>query len=209
MMGEFFIDRFASMIEENFITALLLAYLMGSIPFGFLFSKIFQKHDIRGKGSGNIGATNVLRTSGKFLAALTLGCDILKGTWIPLFFKDFSWEQYLVLGATAILAHIFPLWLKFKGGKGVATALGVILSLHPYVALAMIGVFIATVFTWRYVSLGALIACASGIFWAFLSEKPFFPLWMLLMTLLMTYTHRENINRILKGKEHTLGGRKN
>lgn len=197
------------------LIALFCAYLLGSIPFGLVWSRVFLKMDIRTIGSGNIGATNVLRSGNKKVALLTLLCDGLKGVlsvMIALFFQKKGagfWNDLLPLCAAilAILGHIFPMWLKFKGGKGVATALGTLLplSLPLFCVVCVVWLVVAKLF--RVSSLSALIAFGIAPFvgYFFALDLPFL-VFLSLISLLLLWTHRSNICRIIKGSEGKIEG---
>lgn len=184
---------------------ILFAYAFGSIPFGLIITRIAGGGDIRSLGSGNIGATNVLRTGKKWAAALTLLCDGLKG-FIPVFLASFFAQDLCVsLAFICILGHIFPVWLKFKGGKGVATALGTYLALNLWLGFCVIAVWIFVVKLWRISSLGALIAFAVApvITLALTGFSDLFD-FSLLVVLIIGFTHRSNIQRLLSGTEETI-----
>jgi len=190
----------------SYIAALAFGYLCGSIPFGLLLTRLAGTADIRSLGSGNIGATNVLRTGRKGLAAATLLGDMLKGTLAVLTAYHFGGPKLgLVAGGGAFLGHLFPLWLGFKGGKGVATYIGVLLGLAWPAALAFGAIWLAVAALTRYSSLAALIASAATpvLLWAFgkaTAAALFAPL-----TLLIWITHRENIARLVQGTEGKIG----
>ena len=181
---------------------IFISYLLGSIPFGFILSKIFLKKDIRKIGSGNIGATNVLRTGNKFLAATTLILDILKG-YVPVLFTNNYFPDLIHLsGLFAFLGHLFPIWLKFKGGKGVATYVGILFSLNFTFGLVFGVCWLIIFFISKYSSLASLIGSLSIPVYILImrdSETIFF---YLIMFILIIFTHRENIKR-LKNKEET------
>lgn len=197
-----------------------LAYLIGSLPFAVIVSKIMGLQDPRQYGSGNPGATNVLRTGNKTAAALTLLGDAAKG-WLPVWALRTWGPEYdmgaSVLALTAIavfLGHLFPLFLGFKGGKGVATALGVLLGLAPWLALLVALTWLASALIWRYSSLAALIAAAaaplfyilgSGIAWR---SSMAVGTAIVVMSLLLFTRHRANIERLLAGKESRIGQKK-
>lgn len=189
------------MIEIGWILA---AYLLGSIPVGLLISTTTEGIDPRQAGSKNIGATNVMRVAGKKAAALTLVGDLLKGLlpivgarWIGL--PD---EALLAVGFAAILGHIFPLFLKFKGGKGVATSFGVFLALAPAIALAALAIWVAAASLTRYSSVGALSAFASLPFLALLLKpETKFVLFSSIISILVYIRHKENIQRLISGQE--------
>jgi glycerol-3-phosphate acyltransferase PlsY len=186
--------------------ALILGYLLGSIPFGLILTRIAGTQDLRSIGSGNIGATNVLRTGRKGLAAATLVGDMLKGTAAVAIADYLGGSNAAMIAALgAFLGHLFPVWLNFKGGKGVAVYIGVLLGLY-WPAAAMFGViWFTTAFVTRYSSLSALVASfATPIFlWAFgyLALASLFAV----LTLLLFYMHRENIKRLQAGTEGKIG----
>jgi glycerol-3-phosphate acyltransferase PlsY len=187
-------------------TALLGGYLLGSIPFGLLITRAAGGPDVRTIGSGNIGATNVLRTGRKGLAALTLTCDALKGTVAVLLAAHFGGpEAALAAGLGAFLGHLFPVWLKFKGGKGVATYIGLLIGLAWPAALIFIAVWLIVAFIARYSSLAALIASAltPAVLW-FL-HRPAAAALFLFPTVLLWIMHRANIGRLLQGSETRIG----
>ena len=186
--------------------ALVLGYLLGSVPFGVILTKLAGPQDLRSIGSGSIGATNVLRTGNKWLAAGTLLGDMLKGTAAVLIARYF-WGPNAAMAAAlgAFLGHLFPVWLKFKGGKGVATYIGVLLGLFWHAA-AMFGViWLATAFTTRYSSLSALVASfVTPITLWWFGHHNLASLFAVL-TLLLFYAHRENIKRLQAGTEGRIG----
>lgn len=209
----------------SYILVAAVAYLLGSIPFGYLLLKIFRKQDVRTIGSGNIGATNVARSGSKGLAIATLVLDALKGFTAVVITRFFAFPSAVsasssianpaILAALAalcaILGHMFPVWLKFKGGKGVATGVGVFLALAPRAVLVVLVIFAIIVAVSRYVSLGSIVASA------------LFPIFFLLMyranvtapTLLLVcgvaaliiWKHRDNIRRLTSGTEHRFGAK--
>ena len=187
---------------------LILAYLMGSIPTGVILAKAFSKVDPRLQGSKNIGATNVFRTAGKKLGAITLLGDILKGL-IPVAIAKGTLDSYFWIGAVALaafLGHLYPIFLKFKGGKGIATGLGVFLALSPLPAILSLFVFGAVLYRWRFVSLGSLSATAAFLFLlALLNPHRIYIPFALIIGVLIFYRHRENIERMLGGKESKIG----
>jgi glycerol-3-phosphate acyltransferase PlsY len=186
--------------------ALLIGYLLGSIPFGIILTRITGGPDLRTVGSGNIGATNVLRTGNKALAAATLIGDALKGTLAVLLMAYLYGEAAaLVAMAGALLGHMFPVWLKFKGGKGVATYLGSLFALDWRVALIFIAVWLTTAFVSRYSSLAALLATAAvpALFW-FLGRMPPAEICLVLSALIWVM-HRPNIQRLVTGAEGRIG----
>jgi acyl phosphate:glycerol-3-phosphate acyltransferase len=194
--------------EALLIPAFVLGYLLGSIPFGLLLTRLAGTQDLRTIGSGNIGATNVLRTGRKSLAAATLIGDMLKGTVAVIIGGYFGGPNAAMLAALgAFLGHLFPVWLKFKGGKGVATYLGVLLGLFWPGALVFAVLWLATAFTSRYSSLSALVAAfVTPIFLWWFGQLALASLFVVL-TLLLFYTHRENIRRLQAGTEGKIGSK--
>ena len=207
-------------MTENFVLFLILiiCYLIGSIPFGLILTKLFDNNDLRNIGSGNIGATNVLRTGNKTLALLTLILDLSK-SFIPLFIffqlyphpiiNDFfnpvivdKIFLILVFGYFFVLGHCFPIWLKFKGGKGIATSLGVILSIDIFIGLCLLTIWILVFLIFKISSLSALISSTSfPILIFFKYEKVNLLYLSILLTIFVFFTHRENIIRLLKKEE--------
>jgi len=184
------------------LTALLIGYLFGSIPFGLILTSFAGLGDVRAIGSGNIGATNVLRTGNKKLAAATLLGDLLKGTAAVLLARYFLDESSaLVAGLGAFLGHLFPVWLNFKGGKGVATFIGVLLAIDWKAALAYGGIWFVLAGVFRYSSVAALIACLATPFILFSLGKIEAALLFALLTGLVWYKHRANIGRLFAGTE--------
>jgi glycerol-3-phosphate acyltransferase PlsY len=197
----------AAMSPEAWLpVALVLGYLLGSIPFGLVLTKLAGTQDLRSIGSGNIGATNVLRTGRKGLAAATLLCDMLKGTVAVVIAGYFGGPNAAMLAALgAFLGHLYPVWLNFKGGKGVATYIGVLLGLF-WPAAAMFGaLWIATALTTRYSSLSALIAAFVTPISLWWFGHPALASLFAVLTLLLFYTHRENIRRLQAGTEGKIG----
>ena len=194
----------------------LLGYALGSIPFGLLLTKYAGLGDVRKIGSGNIGATNVLRTGNKGLAAATLACDLLKGTVAVLIASRFVSHEWpvttglgsVLAGVGAVIGHMYPVWLKFKGGKGVATFLGVLLGIAWQAAIGAALVWLAGAFASRYSSLAALVATAvSPVILYFLGYPPVAALF-LLIAVLVWWKHSENISRLLSGNESKIGSKK-
>lgn len=186
----------------------VVGYLVGSIPFGLLLTRLTGKGDIRAIGSGNIGATNVLRTGSKGLAALTLLLDGGKGAAAALFMGQWGLDFALLAGLFAVIGHDFPVWLRFRGGKGVATTIGVLLALAWPVGLITCAIWLAVALVFRFSSLAALVSLAASpliMFW--LSDTPRAVI-ALLMALLAIARHHENIRRLLKGEESRIGGKK-
>jgi acyl phosphate:glycerol-3-phosphate acyltransferase len=194
--------------EALLIPAFVLGYVLGSIPFGLLLTRLAGTQDLRTIGSGNIGATNVLRTGRKSLAAATLIGDMLKGTVAVIIAGYFGGPNAAMLAALgAFLGHLFPVWLKFRGGKGVATYLGVLLGLFWPGAIVFAVLWLATAFTTRYSSLSALVAAfVTPIFLWWFGHAALASLFAVL-TLLLFYTHRENIKRLQAGTEGRIGAK--
>ena len=190
---------------------LIFAYLLGSIPTGVILAKAFTNVDPRTQGSKNIGATNIYRTAGKKLGIITLLGDILKGL-IPVVIARGALESHLWIGAVALaafLGHLYPIFLKFKGGKGIATGLGAFLALAPLSAILSLLVFLAVVYKWRYISLGSLTATAAfPIFLALLNPHHLYIPFAVIIGVLIFYRHRENIERLLGGRESKFGKKK-
>lgn len=185
--------------------AFIFGYLLGSIPFGLLLTRAAGAPDIRSIGSGNIGATNVLRTGHKGLAAATLFCDMLKGLTAVLMAKHFGLEAALAAALGAFLGHLFPVWLKFKGGKGVATYIGVLAALYWPAALSFCAVWAVVAAATRYSSLAALIASGLTPVGLWLFGLPAIATLFLPLTLLLWFMHRANIGRLLNGREGKIG----
>lgn len=191
----------------DYLIAAIGGYLLGSIPFGLVLTKLAGYGDIRDIGSGNIGATNVLRTGNKPLALATLLLDSGKGAiavGIALYFATF--EVAMVAGFFALVGHLFPVWLKFKGGKGVATTLGTLLALKPIVGLAACAIWLITAIVTRYSSLSALVAVASMPFVAhFLYHDANLSGLCGIIATLVFFKHRANIKRLIAGEEPKIG----
>ena len=184
----------------DYIVTALISYLFGSIPFGYLFTKILLKKDIRNVGSGNIGATNVLRTGNKSLGYLTLILDIAKAV-VPVIYIKFNYPDLVYISALcAFLGHLFPIWLKFKGGKGVATFVGILISINIYYALVFGIVWSLTFLISKYSSLSSLFASISiPIYLLIINQSNI--IFFIIMFVLIFYTHRENIKRLINKEE--------
>ena len=184
----------------DYIVTALISYLFGSIPFGYLFTKILLKKDIRNIGSGNIGATNVFRTGNKSLGYLTLILDIAKAV-VPVIYIKFNYPDLVYISALcAFLGHLFPIWLKFKGGKGVATFVGILISINIHYALVFGIVRTLTFLISRYSSLSSLFASISiPIYLLIINQSNI--IFFVIMFVLIFYTHRENIKRLINKEE--------
>jgi glycerol-3-phosphate acyltransferase PlsY len=186
--------------------ALILGYLLGSIPFGLILTRLAGTEDLRSIGSGNIGATNVLRTGRKGLAAATLLLDALKGTVAVIIAGYLAGpEAAMLAGLGAFLGHLFPVWLKFKGGKGVAVYIGILIGLFWPAAALFCAVWLATAVISRYSSLSALLASLVTQLSLWWFGHPALSLLFAPMTVLLFYKHRANIERLLKGTEGRIG----
>jgi acyl phosphate:glycerol-3-phosphate acyltransferase len=185
----------------DYLIVALCSYLLGSIPFGFILTKVFLKKDIRDIGSGNIGATNALRTGNKTLGYATLILDIIKAI-LPVLYIKFNYPDYLFIASlSTFLGHVFPIWLKFKGGKGVATYVGILFSINFILGLIFVTIWIITFLISKYSSLSSLIASILLPVYLIIFEN-YNSFFFIIMFVLILYTHRENIKR-LKNKEET------
>jgi acyl phosphate:glycerol-3-phosphate acyltransferase len=187
--------------------ALAFGYLLGSVPFGLLLTRAAGGPDIRAIGSGNIGATNVLRTGRRGIAAATLLCDVLKGALAVFAAARYGTDAALAAGLGAFLGHLFPVWLKFKGGKGVATYIGLLIGLHWPAALLFCAIWLAVAAVSRYSSLAALIASALTPLGLWFFGLPSVAALFLLLTVLLWVMHRANITRLLNGSEEKIGAK--
>jgi len=187
------------------IAALCFGYLLGSIPFGFLITKFAGLGDVRKIGSGNIGATNVLRTGNKKLAVATLLSDMLKGTIAVLIAAEYGPDQAVMAGLGAFLGHCFPVWLKFKGGKGVATYFGIIAASLWKVALIFAAIWLVCAFISRYSSLSSLLATLATPVAFYLFGYVQWAELFVLLTVILLIKHHENIKRLLQGSEGKIG----
>ena len=187
----------------DYIITALVSYLFGSIPFGYLFTKILLKKDIRNVGSGNIGATNVLRTGNKLLGYLTLVLDIAKAV-VPVIFIKLNYPDLVYISALcAFLGHLFPIWLKFKGGKGVATLVGILLSINIYYAIVFGTVWILTFVISKYSSLSSLFASISIPIYLLIIDKGNIIFFIIMFVLIFLYTSRKykKINKQRRNQE--------
>ena len=183
------------------ISIISCSYLMGSIPFGYLLTKIFLKKDIRDIGSGNIGATNALRTGNKLIGYSTLTLDVLKAV-LPVIFIKFNYPEYIYVSSLSVfIGHVFPLWLKFKGGKGVATYVGILFCINILFGLLFISTWLLIYFIFKYSSLSSLLATLSipAYILFFLSGQNI--IFFLIIFVLIFYTHKENVKRLINKEE--------
>lgn len=195
-------------VPQLIALAFVFGYLLGSIPFGLLITRAAGGPDVRSIGSGNIGATNVLRSGRKGLAAATLLCDILKGTLAVLIAAHFAGHTAAILaGLGAFLGHLFPVWLKFKGGKGVATYIGVLLGLAWPAALIFCALWLIVAWLSRYSSLAGLIASALTPIGLLGLGEPNVAALFFVLTILLWVMHRANISRLLNGQEGKIGAK--
>ena len=185
----------------EYLTIILSSYLLGSIPFGFILTKIFLKQDIRDIGSGNIGATNTLRTGNKLLGYSTLALDISKAI-LPVLYVKFNHPEYIFIASLCtFLGHVFPVWLKFKGGKGVATYIGILFSINLIYGFIFITGWLTTFLISKYSSLSSLVASLIiPIYLIFFNNEN--STFFIIMFVLIFYTHRENVKR-LKNKDES------
>ena len=185
----------------NIYLLIVSSYLIGSVPFGYILTKFFLNKDIRKIGSGNIGATNVLRTGNKIIGYATLLLDVLKAVF-PIIFIKINYPEYVFISALSVfIGHVFPVWLKFRGGKGVATYVGILCCINIYLGISFGLVWLITFLIFKYSSLSSLIGSFSIPiinFFVFNEEIVFF---FIIMFVLIFYTHRENIKRLLNHTE--------
>ena len=183
------------------ILSIIISYLMGSIPFGLILTKIFLKKDIRDIGSGNIGATNVLRTGNKIIGYLTLSLDILKAV-IPVLYIKFNYPELVYVSSLSVfIGHVFPLWLKFKGGKGVATYVGILFSINYILGFVFVLSWLIIFFILRYSSLGSIIATFIIPVFIFFNPNYENEYFFIIMFILILFTHRENVKRLINKEE--------
>jgi glycerol-3-phosphate acyltransferase PlsY len=186
-------------------SAFACGYLLGSIPFGLILAKLFGLGDLRQIGSGNIGATNVLRAGSKWLAALTLSLDAAKGTAAVLLAAHWSPDAAILAGLGAFLGHLYPVWLGFRGGKGVATYIGVLLGLYWPAAAAFCVIWLVVAVATRYSSLSALVASGASVGLLALTGPWRLAALFLLLTVLLYIRHASNIGRLARGEEARIG----
>lgn len=182
----------------------LYSYFLGSIPFGLIFIKFFLKKDIRKIGSGNIGATNVLRTGKKFLAAFTLLFDILKG-YLSIYLTIIIYNDLIYLaGLLCLIGHIFPIWLKFKGGKGIATCLGIILAISIKFALIFGLVWFMILIVFKYSSLSSIFSILFVFIYSIILDNYNLSIFLGTVFIIVLFTHKDNLIRLRKGKENKI-----
>lgn len=191
----------------SYALAILFGYLLGSVPFGVILARLGGLGDLRKIGSGNIGATNVLRTGNKGLAALTLLLDALKGTAAVLIAANWGADLAMIAGLGALLGHIFPVWLGFRGGKGVATYLGVVAPVFWPAALAFAAAWLLVAAVTRYSSLAGLVATLAAPLTMFWMGRVDGAVLFSLMTVLIFFKHSQNISRLLSGSESRIGSK--
>ncbi|HEY2120961.1 MAG TPA: glycerol-3-phosphate 1-O-acyltransferase PlsY [Candidatus Acidoferrum sp.] len=206
-----------SQISLTLLLLVVIAYFLGSIPFGLIFGRVFAKKDIREVGSGNIGATNVTRVAGPLPGILTLLFDAAKGAlavMIAARFTNHNATAMMLAAIAALIGHCYPIWLRFKGGKGIATGLGVFTALSPFAGLTALAVFIIVTLTWRYASLGSIAAAAAMplfvyLFWAPGHAPPLvITFGTLFATGLVIFKHDANLQRLIEGTEPRFGAGK-
>ena len=188
-------------MEVNFIIVALYSYLLGSIPFGLVLTKIFLKKDIRKTGSGNIGATNVLRTGKKYLAALTLFLDSLKGYAAVFITTETFQDLYLYSAFFCLVGHIYSIWLKFKGGKGVATFLGIIFALSYDYFIIFILSWLILIVIFKYSSLSSMCSVLCVLIYDYFFIEKNIMLFFTISFILIIYTHKNNLHRLINKKE--------
>ena len=183
------------------ILVISVSYLMGSIPFGLILTKVFLKKDIRKIGSGNIGATNVLRAGNKLIGYLTLILDVLKAV-IPVLYIKFNFPELVYISSlSAFIGHVFPIWLKFKGGKGVATYVGILFSINYFLGIIFVVSWLIIFFISKYSSLGSILSTLVIPIFIFLNSSYENQYFFIIMFVLILYTHRENVKRLINKEE--------
>ena len=183
------------------ILVISISYLMGSIPFGLILTKFFLKKDIRNVGSGNIGATNVLRTGNKLIGYFTLILDVLKAV-IPVLYVKLNFPELVYISSlSAFIGHVFPIWLKFKGGKGVATYVGILFSINYFFGIIFIISWLIIFFISKYSSLGSILSSLLIPIFIFLNSSYENQYFFIIMFVLILYTHRENVKRLINNEE--------
>ena len=183
------------------ILVISISYVMGSIPFGLLLTKIFLKKDIREVGSGNIGATNVLRTGNKTIGYLTLILDVIKAV-IPVLYIKFKFPELIYISSLSVfMGHVFPVWLKFKGGKGVATYVGILFSINYILGIVFAFSWLIIFFISKYSSLGSILSSLLIPIFIFFNSSYENEYFFIIMFVLILYTHRENVKRLINKEE--------
>ena len=178
-----------------------ISYLMGSIPFGLILTKIFLKKDIRELGSGNIGATNVLRTGNKKIGYLTLIMDVLKAV-VPVLYIKLNFPELVYISSLSVfIGHVFPIWLKFSGGKGVATYIGILFSINFILGIVFVTSWLIIFFVSKYSSLGSILSSLAIPVFIFLNSNYENEYFFIIMLVLILYTHRENVKRLINKEE--------
>ena len=183
------------------ILTIVISYFMGSIPFGLLLTKFFLNKDIRNIGSGNIGATNVLRTGNKIIGYFTLSLDVFKAV-IPVLYIKFNFPELVYVSSLSVfIGHVFPLWLKFKGGKGVATYVGILFSINYVLGFVFVASWLIIFFILRYSSLGSILATFIIPVFNFFNPNYENEYFFIIMFILILFTHRENVKRLINKEE--------
>jgi len=183
------------------ILVISISYLMGSIPFGLILTKIFIKKDIREIGSGNIGATNVLRTGNKTIGYLTLTLDVIKAV-IPVLYIKFKFPELIYISSLSVfIGHVFPIWLKFKGGKGVATYVGILFSINYILGMVFVFSWLIIFFISKYSSLGSILSSLAIPIFIFFNSSYENEYFFIIIFVLILYTHRENVKRLINKEE--------
>ena len=183
------------------ILIISISYLMGSIPFGLILTKIFLKKDIREIGSGNIGATNVLRTGNKVIGYLTLVLDVLKAV-IPVLYIKFNFPELVYISSlSAYIGHVFPVWLKFKGGKGVATYVGILFSINYFLGIIFVVSWLIIFFISKYSSLGSILSSLTIPIFIYFNSSYENEYFFIIIFVLILYTHRKNVKRLINKEE--------
>ena len=186
------------------ITVFIYSYILGSVPFGLILTKLFLKKDIRKIGSGNIGATNVLRTGGKFLAIVTLFFDVIKG-YLSVFITNEYFNDLIFLSALmCFIGHIFPVWLKFKGGKGVATYLGIVIAISIKLAILFGFIWMFTLLIFRYSSLSSIFSTLVVFLYSLFLNNFSLNIFLFVIFIIVIFTHRENILRLKSRTENKI-----
>ena len=185
----------------DYLITIIISYLLGSIPFGLILTKIFLKKDIRDIGSGNIGATNALRTGNKTVGYLTLILDIFKAV-IPVLYIKFKFPELVYISSLSVfIGHVFPIWLKFKGGKGVATYVGILFSINYIFGIVFGFSWLIIFFISKYSSLGSILSSLTIPIFIFLNSTYENEYFFIIMFVLILYTHRENVKRLINKEE--------